>query len=376
MPKRGDGIHKRKDGRWEGRYKIGNYPSGATKYNSVYGHSYNEVKEKLGNIGTNPFDEKTSKSNVLFETIIYQWLCENKIKLKSSTFSKYSFLIERHIVPELGKIPANQINSGIINNYIDNKMKNGSLTSGGKLSPAYVRTIIFIISSTVQFGINEHICLPLTRAIVRPKIKEIERIVLPLKTQKRIEESIFSNTCPTGLGILLSLNMGLRIGEVCALCWEDIDFSKQVIHIRKTIARVRSDDFEKTGQRTKLIIDSPKTKSSNRDIPISKKMNKLLSSLYPKNESYYIVSNSNTFLSPRTFEYRFHNYLESVGVEQINYHALRHTFATRCIEAGVDVKSLSEILGHSNVSITLKTYVHSSMELKRNQMEKLMAFCD
>lgn len=376
MPKRGDRIHKRKDGRWEGRYKIGNYPSGATKYSSVYGHTYGEVKEKLSDLESILHNNILSERNMMFETIVYQWLSENKIKLKSSTFSKYLFLIERHIVPELGKIPADKIDSKIINTFIDNKMNCGGLAGDGKLSPTYVRTISFLVTATVEFGINERLCLPLNREIIKPKIKEKDYHVLSLETQQRLEESIISNMNPTGLGILFSLNMGLRIGEICALSWKDIDFSKQVVHIRKTIARVRDDNFEQTGHKTKLIVDSPKTKSSNRDIPISKKMLDILTSLYPKEESYYIVSNSNLLLSPRTYEYRFHSCLDAIGVEQINYHALRHTFATRCIEAGVDIKSLSEILGHSNVSITLKTYVHSSMELKRNQMEKFMAFCN
>lgn len=376
MPKRGDRIHKRKDGRWEGRYKIGNYPSGATKYSSVYGHSYGEVKAKLSDLESISHNNILSERNMMFETIVYQWLSENKIKLKPSTFSKYLFLIERHIVPELGKIPANKIDSKIINTFIDNKMHCGGLAGDGKLSPTYVRTISFLVTATVEFGISERLCLPLNREIIKPKIKEKDYRVLSLETQQRLEESIISNMNPTGLGILFSLNMGLRIGEICALSWKDIDFSKQVVHIRKTIARVRNDYFEQTGHKTKLIVDSPKTKSSNRDIPISKKMLDILTSVYPKGESYYIVSNSNVLLSPRTYEYRFHSCLDAIGVEQINYHALRHTFATRCIEAGVDIKSLSEILGHSNVSITLKTYVHSSMELKRNQMEKLMAFCN
>lgn len=376
MPKRGDRIHKRKDGRWEGRYKIGNYPSGATKYSSVYGHSYGEVKEKLSDLESISHNNILSERNMMFETIVYQWLSENKIKLKSSTFSKYLFLIERHIVPELGKIPADKIDSKIINTFIDNKMHCGGLAGDGKLSPTYVRTISFLVTATVEFGISERLCLPLNREIIKPKIKEKDYRVLSLETQQRLEESIISNMNPTGLGILFSLNMGLRIGEICALSWKDIDFSKQVVHIRKTISRVRDDNFEQTGHKTKLIVDSPKTKSSNRDIPISKKMLDILTSLYPKEESYYIVSNSNLLLSPRTYEYRFHSCLDAIGVEQINYHALRHTFATRCIEAGVDIKSLSEILGHSNVSITLKTYVHSSMELKRNQMEKFMAFCN
>lgn len=123
-----------------------------------------------------------------------------------------------------------------------------------------------------------------------------------------------------------------------------------------------------------MIIDTPKTPASTRDIPISSALLPILASFRSHSSSKYVVSNTNTFLSPRTFEYRYHRLLEETGITPINYHALRHTFATRCIEAGVDVKSLSEMLGHANVGVTLNTYVHSSMELKRKQLEKLTTF--
>ena len=167
---------------------------------------------------------------------------------------------------------------------------------------------------------------------------------------------------------MISLNTGLRLSEICALKWSDIDFENAILHVRTTVARVRNTG---EGSKTKLIIDRPKTKSSFRDIPISSYLMKMLVSLYEKRKSEYVVSDQEGFISPRTYSYRFHKVLEKYNVKQVNYHALRHTFATRCIEHGVDVKTLSEILGHSNASITLNTYVHSSMERKREQLEKL-----
>ena len=134
------------------------------------------------------------------------------------------------------------------------------------------------------------------------------------------------------------------------------------------MARVRGTDG---GTATRLIIDPPKTKSSLRDIPLSRQLMAVLLPLYEKRRSEYVISDKSGFVSPRTYEYRFHRVLDRCGLPSINYHALRHTFATRCIELGVDVKTLSEILGHANVSTTLNTYVHSSMERKREQLEKL-----
>lgn len=176
------------------------------------------------------------------------------------------------------------------------------------------------------------------------------------------------NIDETKLGILISLNTGLRIGEVCALSWDDIDFERQIFHIRSTVARVKSMD---SGVNSKLIIDKPKTKSSLRDIPIPSKLLTILVSMKKQSKGKYVVSAENSFVSPRTYEYRYHKILDEYNIPSVNYHTLRHTFATRCIEVGVDVKTLSEILGHANVSITLNTYVHSSMELKRQQLEKL-----
>ena len=175
----------------------------------------------------------------------------------------------------------------------------------------------------------------------------------------------------TKLGVYISLYTGLRIGEICALSWEDIDLSNGLLYVRHTLSRVLCEENGK--RRTVLIIDQPKTQSSLRKIPINSDLLRILNEMYPKAESRYVVSNQASFVSPRTYEYRYCKILQESGIHHINYHALRHTFATRCIEVGVDIKSLSEILGHSNVSITLNTYVHSSMDLKRSQLEKLTA---
>ena len=185
-----------------------------------------------------------------------------------------------------------------------------------------------------------------------------------------LENGLSTDSSLESLGIMLSLYTGLRIGEICALRWCDIDLENKVLHVRHTIARVKNTNMVGNAK-TCLVIDKPKTKSSLRDIPITTKIFSLLSTARATSVSEYVISDQSTFLSPRTYEYRFHKKLKEHNIKDINYHALRHTFATRCIEKGIDVKSLSEILGHSNVSITLNTYVHSSMELKRSQLEKL-----
>ena len=189
--------------------------------------------------------------------------------------------------------------------------------------------------------------------------------------QAVLEENLLRAPDAEKLLIYVTLYTGLRIGEACALRWEDVDLKSRTIYIRQTVSRIWC--FEDKKRSSKLIIGPPKTTSSYRCVPICSKLLAVLNAYPYRNKSGYILSDSQegSYASPRTFECRFKKILLQSGLDSINYHALRHTFATRCIEKGVDIKSLSEILGHADVSTTLNTYVHSSMELKRLQIEKL-----
>lgn len=372
MSKKGVNIHKRKDGRWEGRYKVGVYENGTTKYASVYARTYAEVKEKLITkmACKAHFNEPTIKEKS-FEEILQIWIINNSPKQKGSTEHKYRYMIERHIIPELGSLKMSQITTTTINLFLNSKLKSGRVDRKGGLAPSYVRTMALIIQSALRFAEEEGLCMPLKSAICKPTEEKKSLEILNKEEQVKLELIVFERIDTIKLGIMLSLYAGLRIGEVCALSWEDIDLEKNIIHVRHTISRIRND----TGapRRTRLIIDTPKTSSSVRDIPISSVLLTYLFKMKKLDFSGFVLSGTSTFMSPRTYEYRFHKFLERCGIRQINYHMLRHTFATRCIEAGVDVKSLSEMLGHANVGITLNTYVHSSMDMKRQQLEKLGA---
>lgn len=371
MSKRGDNIHKRKDGRWEGRYEKGRKPNGSILYGSIYAKSYREVKMKLSEIAKETVEQNTQRfPEKTFGYVLELWMENNKIRLKGGTVNKYQNLIHAHIMPELGVMKLSTITSTVINNFLMQKLQNGRLDKTGGLSASYVRSIMLVVNSALEFAAAEQMCLPLKTPILKPSTQKKEMTVLSIDDQKRLEKHLCSELNPTKAGVYISLHTGLRIGEVCALSWDDVDFTNRIIKIRHTVARVRNSDSEKKTA-TKLIIDAPKTPSSARDIPISSALLPILEEMHTISSSTYVISESNEFVSPRTYEYRYHRLLDESGVSSVNYHALRHTFATRCIEAGVDVKSLSEILGHSNVGITLNTYVHSSMELKRSQLEKL-----
>lgn len=372
MSKRGDNIHKRKDGRWEGRYKKERDVYGKVKYGSVYGKTYREVKDKLNAISMLPANSVITKPcKKTFGDVLNLWMENNKIRLKGGTIYKYQNMIDTHIMPELGEIKLNELDSTVINAFLSRKSVSGKLDGTGGLSSSYVRSIMLVINAALQYAVKEQLCAPLKTPICKPMIQKQEISILNLDEQKRLENHLKANINTTTIGILISLHTGLRIGEVCALTWDDVDLNKKIIKVRHTVARIK-DDNEESDFATRLILDTPKTKSSIRDIPISSVLLPCLLDLYATSPLGFLLTGSNVFMQPRTFEYRYHKVLEECNVGSINYHALRHTFATRCIEAGVDVKSLSEILGHANVSITLNTYVHSSIDMKRNQLEKMI----
>lgn len=305
-----------------------------------------------------------------FGDVLTLWLENNQIHYKGATLNKYRYLIKTHILPQLGELKLSEIKSIDINTFLNEKIEKGRLDKKGGLSASYVRSMMLIIRSALSFAADENMCLPLKSPIYKPVLPKKAHRILSSEEQRRLENYLIQNKNATNIGVLLSLYSGLRIGEICALKWDDIDFNNNVIHVRHTVARVSNcNTFAQKS--SKLIIDSPKTRASVRDIPILSMLLPSLREAFEKSNSNYVVSNSENFVSPRTFEYRYHCILKQCDLNSINFHMLRHTFATRCIQSGVDVKSLSEILGHSNISITLDTYVHSSIEMKRTQLEKL-----
>ena len=371
MPKRGENIHKRKDGRWEARYKQGTDPNGRAKYGSVYGKTYREAKSKLmARISNIEFNDQRLVQPPLFQNVLALWLEDNKVRLKGSTVCRYRYLIDTHIVPALGRKRIDQISGTQINCFLDDKLNHGRLDGTGGLSQAYVRSIMLIIQSSLNYAVTQEMCQALRTKICKPPNRPKKLTILCAKEQQKLEAACLTDIDETKIGILLSLYTGLRIGEVCALSWSDVDLDEQIIYVRHTISRInqKSPDGKTT---TILTVDQPKTLSSVRYVPLCSWLTPILLLQKDRAASEYVISQKHGFVNPRTYEYRYHRVLQTGGIADINYHALRHTFATRCIESGMDVKTLSEILGHADASTTLNTYVHSSLERKRIQLEKL-----
>ena len=351
MPKRGENIYRRKDGRWEGRIKINCSSEGKTRYKSVYGKTYKSVKEKLIQIKSEQSSVNTSSCktvHVLFD----EWLSAVKLRVKSSTYSNYRMKIQKHILPEFGDIRYDKLDVNMIHNFINQKISSG-------LSEKYVSDIMIVFKSMAKYMSRVYGFKNVIADAVLPRNSVKETSVLSEEQQNILHKYLTGNMNSTALCILLSMYTGIRIGEVCCLMWGDIDFENNTLSINKTVQRMQNTGLSSTA----LVIGSPKSKSSSRIIPVPSFLQEILSE-YKKSPDTYILSECSNITEPRTLQRRFKTILKKAGLPDVNYHSLRHMFATNCIKIGFDVRTLSEILGHASVETTLNRYVHSSMSRK------------
>ncbi|MCD7836059.1 MAG: site-specific integrase, partial [Lachnospiraceae bacterium] len=235
------------------------------------------------------------------------------------------------------------------------------------LSNRYITDILVLMKSIFKYTSRTYHILNPMDGIMMPKRKNPEIRLLDDVQLQQLEQYIAKNSSRTTMGIALCLTTGLRIGELCALQWEDIDLKKRVLTVRKTIQRIQKLNGK---SKTSLIITEPKSESSKRSIPIPECLAALLEK-FQGNPEEFLLSGKEKPIEPRTMQYRFAKILKNVNLPSIHFHALRHMFASNCIKLGFDVKALSEILGHSNVEITLNRYVHSSFAQKQAYMSRI-----
>ena len=235
MSRRGENIHKRKDGRWEARYIKHHDDDGKAKYASVYGKSYLEVKQKLRTIFQSNTDSHQMSDNcVYFKEVLFLWLENNRISLKPQTYAKYLYMIEHHIIGSIGNYDVASINSITVNQIIIEKFQTGRLDGNGGLSVSYIRTISFIVLAALEFATVQGYRAPFVGNVTKPKEQKKELPILSGKEQQILENFLYQNIDERKLGILISLYTGLRIGEICGLRWLDIDFENKTMHIRHT----------------------------------------------------------------------------------------------------------------------------------------------
>ena len=354
MPRRGTNIYKRRDGRWEARYVVSIGLDGKKKYASVYASTYREAKAKQIECMSNCRPHPPAGLNSKLEDVMWVWLASTVNTVKPSTFQKYESVIRNHIINGLGNLQLQYISSQMIDQFATEKLQGQH-----KLSPKTVNDILTIIGMGMSFAEQEY-------GFIKPKIRRVkeerkEMRVLSSAEQMKLERYLLSDLDLYKLGIVVTLYSGLRIGELCALHWDDVRDGR--IYVSKSYRRIKS------GSATILEVTSPKTAASVRVIPIPSSVQAIIEPF--RSSGPILTTRNGKQVEPRLMQAKVHKYLSESGVENANYHSLRHTFATRCIEAGFDVKTLSEILGHTDVKTTLNRYVHSSFELKQNNMEKL-----
>jgi integrase len=304
--------------------------------------------------------EKNALRKIKFKFIIEEWLQYKKTTIKESSYFNYKFIIEANIKKEMGEKNLEELLQYNFNSFVEQLME--------KLSSKTVKDIMTVLKAIlkyaeIKYDINFKISLISTPAQITNEVE-----VFNDRDRKKMEKYCIESKEIRDLGVLISLYTGLRIGEVCALKWSDIDFEKKYIKVNHTLQRVYVNKRE-----TKVLYDRPKTKKSIRKIPMAKVLYEKLKEISKNydNEAFVLTGSTKRYYEPLGYRYIYRKILEKCDIEYKRYHQLRHTFATRCIKVGMDVKSLSEVLGHANVSITLNIYVHSSFETKNKFINKL-----
>ncbi|MCD8378744.1 MAG: tyrosine-type recombinase/integrase [Lachnospiraceae bacterium] len=399
-----ENIRRRTDGRWEARIVIGSPKNGKTNYKYLYGKTYEEVLDRkrqflseegirgallrqtvsvspsarrpvraLGErASANPeAEENQIEDETLFRYAAKEWLRYKESAVRESTHAYYSFVVTNQLLPVLGGIALTEITSDIISEFLNEKKAHGRKEDGSALAPKTVADMKVILKQILNYA-KEKGMIEAVPACPAVPVRQGTIRVLTRQEQRLVEQAALALDKPFALGILLSLYGGLRIGEVCALKWGDFDFRNGTIRINKTAARIQNLENGKVVG-TRLVIGKPKTDCSQRTVPLPETVLQYFKERRAE-DTAYVLTGTEKLMEPRSCLARFKRFLKRCGVEDHTWHSLRHTFATRCVESGVDIKSLSEIMGHADVEITMQRYVHPSMDTKKEQVNKLPCF--
>ena len=282
--------------------------------------------------------------------------------VKQSTMAAYVLILENHILPTFGE--DNSLPEQSVQAFVLHKIESG-------LSTKSVKDILIVLKMVMKFGVKKEWMTYYEWDIKYPPSSENKVLdVLSVTNHRKILNHIQSHFTFMGLGIYISLSTGLRIGEICALKWSDINVTDGILTVNRTIERIYIIEGEK--KHTELVINTPKTKNSCREIPMNKELLGMLKPLKKVvNDDYYILTNDERPTEPRTYRNYYKRLMEKLDIPKLKYHGLRHSFATRCIEVGCDYKTVSVLLGHSNISTTLNLYVHPNMKQKKRCIDKV-----
>lgn len=363
MARRGENIYHRKDGRWEGRYL--KEEMNGTKYVSVYGQSYEEVKDLLAIKREQGIRKRVNRCFLTVKELFLCWLQAMETEVKASTYARYRMIVERHIIACFKDMPAVDLTAHKLSTYLREKAVHGRLDGKGGLSPKTVRDLGIVVKTAMKYGRKRF-----------GLVNDIFEAELPAYKQRCIEtlsacettliaQAVVAQPDISKVGFLLALNSGLRLGELCALRWSDIDFYEGVVSVSRTVIRIGDGNGK-----TKLIMQTPKSDTSVRRIPLPMDMVQLLKQ-FRAAENTFLLTGKNVPMEPRTYQYRYKSFMIQHGLRYRCFHTLRHSYATRCLESGIDVKTLSELLGHADISTTLKLYTHPSLEHKKQCVQRI-----
>lgn len=374
MARKGENIRKRKDGRWEGRYPKGKR-DGKNIQGSVFGKTYRETKEKLAKAKAD-FLEQSKGSDVIqianfndtFSAVAEEWLSSKQPIVTESTMARYRTILDVHLLPSFGEKRVTEITRDDILTFSNNLLAHGGKNGNG-LEPKTISCIQSVMKNVMDYvrhikGISVIVFDGLSVKQTQKPLRVFSRI-----EQNRLNTYLLRDITYIKLGVLICMYMGLRIGELCALKWSDISFKEQKLHVARTMQRIQKPDTK--GHKTQVVITPPKSDCSVRDIPIPNEIFQIFLKMKSSENSFVLTGSENVFIEPRTMENHFDKIMRKCQIENATMHTCRHTFATRCVELGFDIKTLSEILGHASVVITMNRYVHPSMELKQLNMNKL-----
>lgn len=359
MSRKGENIYKRKDGRWEGRFIKGRKTNGAIHYGYVYARTYRETKDKI--IEQKIILRQTDPSIKEFQGNLGYWFdywIETLIKkeIKQSTYSSYKSKIEKHIKPILGEIPLSKLTTIDLNTFMKNIQE--------KLMPSSVQSVFQVLKTGLfEAEKKNFVEKDLLKFILLPKIHKKRIRTLTSEEEQKIR--CLASKEEKGLPVLLALETGLRIGEIAGLKWQDINFDNKTLVVNRTRQRIQ--DHEK--HRTHVIEDTPKTFLSRREIPLSEKMIQRLRTRKIANVGEYVISFKNKPTEPRTITNYFKSIMKKLNLERVNFHSLRHSFASKCLEKGVSVAVVATLLGHSSVKTTLDIYANSNRNNERKAIE-------
>lgn len=295
--------------------------------------------------------------------IALAWKSDKQRYVKQSTYAAYVLILENHLLPSFGDYDS--LSEKLVQEFVLQKLENG-------LSVKTVKDILIVLKMVMKFGVkNEwmNYCEWDIKYPTSEANKDLE--VLTIAHHMKILDFIKENFTFRNLGIYISLTTGLRIGEICGLKWSDIDVCNETITVRRTIERIYL--IEGDCKHTELVINTPKTKNSCREIPVNKELLAMVKPLKKVvNNEFYVLTNEEKPTEPRTYRIYYHRLMKRLEIPRLKYHGLRHSFATRCIESNCDYKTVSVLLGHANITTTLNLYVHPNMEQKKRCITKML----